>query len=185
MVHIVGITGSLRKASTNTGILRAIAKLLPQPHTMEIVVPDIPLYNGDVEAAGLPQSVQDFRARLKRADAFIFACPEYNYSISGPLKNAIDWGSRGDKDGNVFNDKVGATVSAGGQTGGVKSTLHLADAAVYVNLHMMNHPQFPMQIFVNPSPFDKDGNLVDEAMNKNMKKFLDSFLAWQARVGRK
>lgn len=185
MVHIVGLTGSLRKASTNTGLLRALKKILPAPHTMEIVVPDIPLYNGDVEAAGLPQAVKDFRGKLKRADAFIFACPEYNYSMAGPLKNALDWGSRGDNDGNIFNDKPGGCVSAGGQTGGVKSTLHMLDSAVFLNLHMMNHPQFPIRIFVEPSPFDKNGDLVDPDSLNNMKKFLDAFLLWNARIGQK
>ena len=182
MVHIVGISGSLRRASCNTGILRALAKSLPTGHTLDIVVPDLPLFNSDLE---LPQSVKDFRARLKRADAFIFATPEYNYSISSPLKNALDWGSRGDADGNLFNDKAGATVSAGGMSGGMRATLHLADAAVYLNLHLLNHPQLPLKIFENPSPLDKDGNLIDEKAVEAHKKLLEAFLTWHTRIARK
>jgi chromate reductase len=184
MVHIVGITGSLRKASVHTGILRAIQKNFPAGHTFEIVVPDMPLYNGDVEAKPpLPEQVQQFRAKIKKADGFIFANTEYNYSMSGVLKNAIDWGSRGDKDGNLFNDKPCGSISAGGNLGGARSGLHLADSCVFVNMHMMNHPQFFFRYFENAKIFNTaTGDVADPESEANMKKFADAFIVWALRI---
>ena len=94
-IRVLGIPGSLRKASFNRGLLRAAAEMLPEGISLEVYdLGALPLYNADVEAAGLPEPVQDFQRRVESADALLFACPEYNYSMGGVLKNAIDWGSR-------------------------------------------------------------------------------------------
>jgi chromate reductase len=83
-MHIVAITGSLRKASCNTGVLRAMQKALPAGHTMDIIVPNLPLFNQDLERPDLyPTEVKEFRNRLKAADCFLFSLSEYNYGISG------------------------------------------------------------------------------------------------------
>jgi chromate reductase len=83
-MHIVAITGSLRKASCNTGVLRAMQKALPAGHTMDIIVPNLPLFNQDLERPDLyPAEVKEFRNRLKAADCFLFSLSEYNYGISG------------------------------------------------------------------------------------------------------
>jgi NAD(P)H-dependent FMN reductase len=181
MVHIVGISGSLRKASVHSGILRAIAKNFPAGHTFDLVVPDLPLFNSDLEPH-LPQAVKDFRARLKKADGFIFASTEYNFGISSPMKNAIDWGSRGDKDGNLFNDKAGGAISGGGGLGGHRSVLHLNDCAVYVNMHMMNHPQVNFRIFENKIFDPATGDLVDEKAEAAVQNFLKFYINWAVRI---
>ncbi len=94
-LNVLGICGSLRRASYNGGLLRAAKALAPAG--MSIAIGDIsaiPLYNGDVEREGFPKSVHDFRERIRAADALLIATPEYNYSVPGVLKNAIDWASR-------------------------------------------------------------------------------------------
>ncbi len=89
---VLGISGSLRKASYNTAALRTAQALAPAGMTIEIFdLAPLPLYNEDVKAIGFPPVVQELRAKIKAADALLFACPEYNYSMSGVLKNAIDW----------------------------------------------------------------------------------------------
>jgi chromate reductase len=94
-MHILGISGSLRKDSLNTAALHACKDLLPPDVTLSVFdLTSIPLYNEDVRAVGLPASVQQLREQIKAADALVIATPEYNYSIPGVLKNAIDWASR-------------------------------------------------------------------------------------------
>ena len=94
-MKILGISGSLRKGSLNTQLLHAARELAPEGMDIEIfTINDIPLFNEDVQAQGFPASVQSFRERIAAADALLFATPEYNYSISGVLKNAIDRASR-------------------------------------------------------------------------------------------
>jgi len=97
MTTILGISGALRKASTNTGLLRELKSMAPPNVAFDIAtLHGIPLYDGDLEAAqGKPQAVKDLDARIRAADGVIFACPEYNFSIPGVLKNATDWLSRG------------------------------------------------------------------------------------------
>src|SRR5438105_1890059 len=93
--EVLGIAGSLRRASYNRGLIRAAREVAPQG--MEISAFDllpVPLYNGDVEAEGDPEPVRDLKERIRAADALLIAAPEYNYSIPGVLKNAIDWASR-------------------------------------------------------------------------------------------
>jgi NAD(P)H-dependent FMN reductase len=186
-MHIVGICGSLRKASANGGILRALQAKLPAGSTMDIIIPgDLPLFNQDIEPADLlPQSVLDYRARVKAADGFVFATCEYNYSVSAPLKNAIDWASRG-PDGNLFNDKPGAIVSAGGGVGGLRSQMHLRDIALFINVHFMNSPQLMLKIYEQPGPFDMGtGDLIHAPSLEACDSFMQAFFAWSARIALK
>src|SRR5437660_1222862 len=94
-VSVLGFAGSLRKASYNRAALQAAVELAPPDMRLETFdLRSIPLYDGDVEAVGLPDAVREFRARIAAADALLIATPEYNYSMAGVLKNAIDWASR-------------------------------------------------------------------------------------------
>ncbi len=109
-VHILGFAGSLRQKSHNRALLRAAQEMLPPGVTMEIFdLDDIPFFNSDVEAEGTPEPVLAFRAAMQRADALLIASPEYNYSVTGVLKNALDWASR---------KGIGRTPAAGRQSGG-------------------------------------------------------------------
>ena len=123
-VHILGISGSLRKGSFNTGLLRAAQELAPEG--MEIAIfdlKDIPLYNGDVEAEGDPESVTALKEAIRNSDGVLFASPEYNHGITGVLKNAIDWASR-DRDEGSLNGKPAAIVGAGGVSATARAQAH-------------------------------------------------------------
>lgn len=187
-MHIVAITGSLRKASCNTGVLRAMQKVLPEGHTMDVIVPgDLPLFNQDLERPDLvPPAVVEFRKRLKAADCFLFSLSEYNYSISGVAKNAIDWGSRGADGGNLFANKPAAVVSSGGGMGGMRAASHLRDIALFLDLHFMNKPELYFRIFQQPSPFNLEtGDLINEDDHKKCAEFMEAFIAWSQRIAQK
>src|SRR6476661_6484015 len=138
---VLGISGSLRKASYNTAALRTAQALAPAGMTIETFdLSPLPLYNEDVKAVGFPPVVQELRARIKAADALLFACPEYNYSMSGVLKNAIDWASR--PPDQPFDDKpvaiLGANPSALG-TG--RAQYHLRQMLIFLNALPVNRPE--------------------------------------------
>src|SRR5207249_1430182 len=119
-LKVLGISGSLRKASFNTAALRACPEMMPAGMTMTYArIDDLPLFNQDVFDAGLPESAKRFRAEVTAADGLFIASPEYNFSLSAALKNAIDWGSR--PPNQVFQDKPIAVFSAsGGPMGGAR-----------------------------------------------------------------
>lgn len=186
-MHIVAISGSLRKNSCNTGVLRAIQSQLPEGHTMDIIVPgDLPLFNQELERPDvLPAAVKEFRNRLKAADCFLFGLSEYNYSLSGVAKNAIDWGSRGADGGNLFENKAAAIVSAGGGVGGMRAAAHFRDIALFLNIHVMNKPEFSARIFQSPSPFNLEtGDLIDPVEIEKSGKVLEALVAWATRIGK-
>src|SRR6266850_7001700 len=112
-LKVLGISGSLRKASFNTAALKACMELMPAGMTMTIArLDDLPIFNQDVFEAGLPESVKRFRSEVTSADGLLIASPEYNFSLSAALKNAIDWASR--PPNQVFQDKAIAVFSASG-----------------------------------------------------------------------
>lgn len=123
LIHFAGISGSLRKGSYNTALLHAASQLLPAGVSMEIVpIGDIPLYNADLDlpaAAARPVSVEQLRQRLAKADGLVIVSPEYNYSIPGGLKNAIDWASRGE-DSPIINKPVAVMGATPGLWGTVR-----------------------------------------------------------------
>lgn len=159
-IHLVGMSGSLRKGSYNTQLLNSLPDLLPEGVTMEIVkIGDLPLYDADLETEGLPASVGDFREALSRADAFVFVSPEYNYSVPGTLKNAIDWGSRaGD------HPFTGKPVAVMGATQGMWGTVRMQAAFrpifQFLNMVPVNKPE--VLVAQAPAKFGPDGRLSDQ-----------------------
>jgi len=186
-MRILGISGSLRKASTNTGLLRAAAKLFPPEVSFEIAdISDLPLFNGDLERPsqsgdwGFPESVTRFRKQVQAAHGILFASPENNYSVSAPLKNAVDWASRPQ---NVWNGKPAAVVGAGGGSGSIKSHYHLRQSAVYVNMFFLNKPELAVRIFEPPTKFDPaTGDLVDEETRKRLVEVVAALVAWVKKM---
>ncbi len=178
-VQILGISGSLRKGSHNTGLLRAALDL--QPHDMEITLFDIsplPLYNADLDGGKKPDAVIRFKTAVAAADAMLIATPEYNYSVPGVLKNAIDWASRGGKE-SPLNGKPLAMFGAGGVMGTVRAQLHLRQIALFNGMVVMPKPE----IYVSSSneKFDASGVLIDEPTRGRIKLFLEAFLKWALR----
>ena len=177
MTTILGITGSLRRASTNTGLLRALKEMVPTQVSMEIAdLHAIPMFNEDDEATtGKPDRVKALDARIRAADGIVIACPEYNFSIPGVLKNATDWLSRG---GSPFRWKrVGIVGAGGGQfVGTARAQYHFRQNLQALQAITMPRPE----LFVNHNEekFDADGNLTDADTGRHLEKWLTSFLEW-------
>jgi chromate reductase len=179
-LKILGISGSLRKGSLNTAALRACGEMLPAGMSMTIArIDDIPLFNQDVFDAGLPESVKRFRAEVAAADGLLIASPEYNFSLSAALKNAIDWASR--PPNQVFQDKPIAVFSASqGPLGGARVQYDLRRILGQLWGHVLPRPE--VFIGVAPSKFDAQGKLTDEATRKFLSDLLVGFKAWIERM---
>ena len=174
-IQLVGLSGSLRKGSYNTMLLKAALQLLPTDVSMEIIsIEDIPLYNADLDLPSSkqrPRPVEHFRKMLTDADGILISSPEYNYSIPGGLKNAIDWASRGE-DSPLLRKPVaviGATTGLWGTT-----RMQLAFHNVFLFLDMK--PVYKPEVLVAQAEkkFDKIGNLMDEMAKKILKQKLEA-----------
>ncbi|OIV99061.1 hypothetical protein TanjilG_32320 [Lupinus angustifolius] len=175
-IKVAAISGSLRKSSFNSGLIRSAIELSKtSTHGIEIDFIDIsnlPIINTDLENQGgvaYPPIVQSFRQKILQADSVLFASPEYNYSIAAPLKNAIDWASRAP---NVWAGKAAAIVSAGGGFGGGRSQYHLRQVGVFLDLLFINKPEFFLNAFQPPAKFNSDGDLIDEEAKIRLKEVL-------------
>jgi chromate reductase len=177
-LQFLGISGSLRKKSYNTAALRAALQLLPPDVTMEIFdLADIPLYNDDVREQGYPAPVERMRGKLAAADAVLIVTPEYNYSVPGVLKNAIDWASR--PPSQPFDGKPVAIMGASpGVIGTARAQYHLRQSFVFLNACVLNKPE--VMIGSAATRFDADGNLTD-APTRDFIKALLAALADQTR----
>lgn len=177
---VIGISGSLRKASTNSGLLRCARELAPAKLNIEIAdISEIPLFNADVEAAGRPAAVLRLAEQMEKADALLLACPEYNYCMAPPLKNALDWVSR-IPNSTALNGKPAAIMGAGGGMGTARAQYQLRQMCVYLNLIPLNKPEFFSNAFSNV--FDANGNVVDLETRKQVAALLDSLVAWIERL---
>ena len=179
---ILGINGSLRRESFNRKLLKAVVELLPEGVTIEVFeLHDIPLYNGDVEAEGLPEAVVAFREKIRGADAILIATPEYNYSVAGVLKNAIDWASRPPDP--PFNGKPVAIMGASpGAYGTVRAQGHLRQVLQCLNTRTMPRPEFMLSSA--QEKLNASGNLTDEKTRKLLSAFLSAFIEWIKQVGK-
>jgi chromate reductase len=175
-ITILGIAGSLRKASYNRGALRAARQLAPADARIEIFELDgIPLFNQD-EEKNPPKNVVELKARIRAADAILFVTPEYNYSIPGVLKNAIDWASRPYGD-NAWDGKPVAVMGASiAMTGTARAQYHLRQSFVFLNMHPLNRPE--VMIPTAAERFDEQGNLVDEKTKEHIRGLLKALVAW-------
>ena len=172
--NVVGFAGSLRRGSYNRALLRAAAELAPS--ALQIVIHEldgIPLYNGDVEAAGAPSSVVQLRDAVRKADGLLIASPEYNHGVPGVLKNAIDWLSRPPRE-SALNGKVAAVMGASpGMTGTARGQSQLRQAFVFTNTYALLQPE--VLVARAHEKFDADGRLVDQATRDFLATFLQRF----------
>jgi chromate reductase len=173
-VKILGIAGSLRKASYNRGALRAAQQLCPAGATLEVFELDgIPGFNQDAER-NPPQKVTELKNRIRAADAILLATPEYNYGMPGVLKNAIDWASRPYGD-NAWDGKPVAILSAAmSMGGGVRAQYQLRQAFVFLNMDAVVQPE----VAINQvgERFDEQSNLKDETSKKLIVQLLQNLL---------
>ncbi len=174
MTTLLGISGSLRKASTNTALMRQASELFAADSFIE-ADPNLPLYNGDLEAAaGIPASVQLLADQISTADAIIIATPEYNKGISGVLKNALDWVSR--TEGNPWADKPVAIMSAAaGRAGGERSQYALRLCLAPFDTNLVQLPE--VLIGSNFSEFDENGKLTSERYVATLTAQMDKLRA--------
>ncbi len=179
-INVLGFSGSLRKASYNSGLLRAAGELLPEGMTLEIFdLHAIPLYNADNDGGSLPEPVRHFKSRIAVADALLIVTPEYNYSVSGVLKNAIDWASRTPKD-SPLNGKPLAMMGAGGTMGTLRAQMHLRQILQFNGTLPLQKPE----LYVSKAweKFDAEGNLLDADTRKAVRSLLEALLAWTLRL---
>lgn len=180
-IRVVGISGSLRAGSYNTAALKAAIALAPEGMTIETAaIGDLPLYNDDVRAAGYPPEVQRFRDQLAAADAILFVTPEYNYSIPGVLKNAIDWASRPPSQA-LDNKPVAIMGASGGVLGTARAQYHLRQMLVFLNAFPLNKPE--VMIGQASSKFDESGALTDETTAGFVRQLLEALRDWRDRLG--
>lgn len=178
-IHVLGFSGSLRAGSYNTALLHTARELAPQGMEIETFdLSGIPLYNADVEKQGMPPAVVAFRERLAAADALLIATPEYNFSVSGVLKNAIDWASRSPD--SPLTDKPLAMMGAGGRFGTLRAQLHLRDIVMHNNMQPLNNPQ--VTIARAWEHFDDEGRLTDERSRKAVRDLLAGLYDWTLRL---
>ena len=179
-LRILGLAGSLRRQSYNRAALRAAQQLCPTGMTLEIGELDqIPPYNQDQEHPA-PDSVQHMKRQITSANAILFVTPEYNYSVSGVLKNAIDWGSR-PYGHSAWNGKPCAIMGASvGMLGTARAQYHLRQMCVFLNMFPLNQPE--VMIAHAAEKFDGDGNLTDLHTRDKIRQLLEALAVWTARL---
>jgi len=179
-IKILGIAGSIRKNSYNKALLGAAISLAPGGVTIETAdIADLPLFDQDLETT-MPAAVNAFKEKVEKADAILFVTPEYNYSVPGALKNAIDWASR-PYGRNSFEDKPVAVMGASGSMlGTARAQYHLRQTFVFLNMHALNKPE--VMVASAHEKFDADGNLTDETTKQKVRELLEAFAAWTRRL---
>ena len=177
---ILGIAGSLRKESYNRSLLRAAEELTPEGVRIETFELDgLPLFNQDEEGNPHPK-VAELKQRIRAADAILFVTPEYNYSIPGVLKNAIDCASRPYGD-SAWNGKPVAIMGASiGSIGSARAQYHLRQTFVFLNMHAVNQPE--VMVSNAQKRFDQDGKLTDETTKKLVQQLLAELVSWAKRL---
>ncbi|BCL81739.1 NAD(P)H-dependent FMN reductase [Ktedonobacteria bacterium brp13] len=175
-LKILGIAGSLRKGSFNKAALRSAISLTPSNVTLETFdISSFPLFNQD-DDNNPPEVIRQFKGKIRASDAILFATPEYNYSVPGVLKNAIDWASRPYGD-NAWEGKPVAIMSASiGMLGGTRAQHHLRQTFVFLNVYPLNSPEV---IIPNAADkFDSAGNLTDQHTKEKIQELLKTLSVW-------
>jgi chromate reductase, NAD(P)H dehydrogenase (quinone) len=177
VAHLVGISGSLRKGSFNASLLKAAQELMPSGSTLEIAsIAGIPLYNFDVETEGIPAAVDLLKERVVTAEGLLLVTPEYNHSIPGVFKNAIDWLSRPPKDiPRIFNGRPIALIGASSGIGGTRMS---QVAWLPVLRTLGTRPWFGKQLYVANAGqvFDGDGRLQDDKIRSLLTQIMAGFV---------
>jgi chromate reductase len=175
--HILGIAGSLRAGSYNLSLLRAAAEVLPEGVSLEIAtLHDIPPYNADMEDQGDPEPVADLKRRIATADVVLIATPEYNYSIPGVLKNAIDWVSRPPKTCPLRKKPVGIVGASSGESGTMRGQLALRQVFVFLDSYVMAQPE--LRVTNAGQRFDANGVLIDQELCERLCAYLGALNNW-------
>jgi chromate reductase len=175
-LKILGIAGSLRESSHNRALLRAARELLPEgAELVEHDLRDLPFYDGDVEAAGDPESVVALKEAIRDADALLIATPEYNRGVPGVLKNAIDWASRPPLGSPLTGKPVAIMGASTGRSGTARAQEQLRSALEFSRANVIEQPEVLVpEAFMR---FDQQGELVDGGVRAELAELLDTLVA--------
>lgn len=179
-MKILGISGSLRKNAYNTQLLYAAAQLLPDSTELEVItIGNICLYNEDMDGEVKPDTVSFFLSAIQSADALLFATPEYNHSIPGGLKNAIDWASRPAFESVLKAKPCGIISAAMSPIGGARAQADLKN--VLDSTLSLIYPSIEFLLGSAHEKFDVNGNLIDETALRHLQRYLNGFTQWLER----
>ena len=180
-VRILGSAGSLRKGSYNRALLRAATEMVPEDAELEVFELDgFPSFDADLEDDP-PQKVVDFKARIRAADAILIATPEYNFSIPGVLKNAVDWASRPSEDNAWDGKPLGIMGASTGRLGTGRAQYHLRQSCVFVNMMPLNRPE--VMVPRAHEKIDENGIVTDQHTRDRIRELLEALVAWTRRLG--
>jgi chromate reductase, NAD(P)H dehydrogenase (quinone) len=175
-IKVLAFAGSLRTGSYNKALIRAAMEVAPENVAIEVFdLEGIPPFNQEFEA-NPPQKVAEFKEKIRSADAILIATPEYNYSIPGVLKNAIDWASRPKADMPLEGKPVAIMSASTGRLGGARAQYHLRQSFVFLNMHPVNRPEVMLSDAAHN--VDANGKVTNEQTRQLIKQLLDSLSSW-------
>jgi chromate reductase len=179
-IKVLAFAGSLRKGSYNKALIRAAVELSPQNVVIEVFdLEGIPPFNQEFEATP-PQRVKEFKDKIRAADALLIATPEYNYSIPGVLKNAIDCASRPKADTPLEGKPVAIMSASTGRFGGARAQYHLRQSFIFLNMQPINRPEVMLSDALHN--VDADGNVTNEQTRQLIRQLLEALAAWAIKL---
>lgn len=182
-INVLAFAGSLRKGSYNKALIRTALDVAPENVVLEVFdLEGIPLFNQEFEA-NPPQRVKEFKDKIRNADAILIATPEYNYSISGVLKNAIDCASRPRADTPLEGKPVAIMSASTGRFGGARAQYHLRQTFIFLNMQPVNRPE--VMLSDAPHNVDADGNVTNEQTRRLIMQLLEALAAWTIKLKEK
>jgi chromate reductase len=182
-ISIAAFAGSLRRKSHNRGLLRAAAEIAPAHVTINIIdLTPLPFYNAEQDGPNMAASVTDFLQQVAAADALLIASPEYNYSVTGVLKNALDWASRRPipDEPPAMQGKPAAIMGAGGRYGTVRAQAHLRYILLHNDLKVLNKPE--VMVVRSGDYFDGEGNLTDDTVRNQVEELVHALYKWTIQL---
>lgn len=181
-IEVAAIIGSLRRGSYNRGLLRTAMLLRPDRlHLYEVPIHDLPFYSEDIERRGFPASVRDFRAQIERADAVLICTPEYSYSISGVLKNALDWAAAPAGHSPLRGRPLAIMGASAGRSGTMRAQLQLRQIATAIGMVPIPEPE--IYVTYAADKFNQLGELTDQTSRDLIEEMLDAISAWVDVLG--
>jgi len=182
-IKVLAFAGSLRKGSYNKALIRAAVEVAPENVSIEIFdLEGIPPFNLEF-VTNSPQRVVDFKEKIRNADALLIATPEYNYSIPGVLKNAIDYASRPKEDTPLEGKPVAIMSASTGRFGGARAQYHLRQVFVFLNMQPVNRPE--VMLSDASHNVDADGKLTNEQTRQLIRQLLEALSAWTIKLKQK
>lgn len=181
-IHVAAMVGSLRRGSYNQALYRAALELAPSTMRLrQVSIADLPFYAPDIDQPGeAPLSAETFRADLRAADALLIVTPEYNHSLPGVVKNALDWASRPYDDAPIHDKPAAVMGVSSGATGAARAHLHVRSIAGALRLHLLASPN--VMVGNAAAKFDQSGNLTDQATRDQVQSLMVALEAWTRRL---